>query len=217
MAANSPVLSPSSPSGPPSGWPHRPRADSLLRAVVEALDALGYRPVERQRTAAASRVRLHRLAGRGDGWVAHLQVTHRPERHCLQVQPLPTGRTIHWYYHAAQPADLDRIAGGLATTVWAQQSSRLRPAETANPAAAVTEEREPDLDATLLAAVAAGLSGGMGFLHSPEECCECCGAFWQSVADLLSALEAEVRRLHAHAVALGQACAALTEPAAGGR
>jgi hypothetical protein len=104
-----------------------PRGDTLLRAVVVALQRTGYTPVARESSATTSQVVLRRPATQEDSSLAvRLAVTHRPQRRCLQVDllhsddPAPArspGRTVYDYYAALRPEDLPRIVDSLVTTI----------------------------------------------------------------------------------------------------
>ena len=85
------------------------RGDYLLRACVEAIQAAGYRVVQRESTADCTRILLR--AG-----TCSARLTHHWRRRCLTVE-LPSSRTVRRYYQVYAPADLARLAGAIAGTL----------------------------------------------------------------------------------------------------
>ena len=69
------------------------------------------------------------------------------------------------------------------------------------------------MDAAQLAHIVARLHGPYGFCHEPGEGCQECGWFWRQIADILTALEAEVRQQQARVVVLVQECTLAVPPA----
>jgi hypothetical protein len=99
--------------------------DTLLRAVVDAVQSAGYTAVERQTGEQTNTIQFSAGAGctpaaAHDAWVTHqprhrrFQIHFRSAREMSSRQPT---RTIYGYYQAHQPSDLGRIARGIAASI----------------------------------------------------------------------------------------------------